>query len=313
MSYTYEQADKMLTGRCKDSKKLRNNTYLQRRGQDIAVRLHSTDVVTFHPNGDVTLNTGGWNTIITWDRINDYAPYRMHNERGVPFLSVCGLTVPFVDGMTVTKNQRIENAGKRTVESIRAEWRETDRENARVSRWKSKARGITRDMSACTKREHWGKMTNRCHCWHCGQKPFRPSKLAEMTAESCAHCGCRKVYTPAKTKLTVAQIEAEQNRKARTAMIICYGLARFLQDAGTVLDGQTPEDGLHSFTRYAINSYHAIAGMRDADNNLIVVSGECRNLAEARKWYGQAAGDSLARKTRGTTEDVIREQLLGSL
>jgi hypothetical protein len=53
--------------------------------------------------------------------------------------------------------------------------------------------------------------------------------------------------------------------------------------------------------------------MRDADGNLIVVSGECRNLEDARKWYGQAASDALQRKTRGTTEDVIREQLLRSL
>ena len=38
------------------------------------IRLHQTDVVTIHPNGGVTLNTGGWNSHTTRARINEFAP-----------------------------------------------------------------------------------------------------------------------------------------------------------------------------------------------------------------------------------------------
>ena len=49
---TYQEATKLLTGRCRDRRKLENNTYLERHheapGEDsFAVRLHSTDVLLF--------------------------------------------------------------------------------------------------------------------------------------------------------------------------------------------------------------------------------------------------------------------------
>lgn len=38
------------------------------------VRLHQTDVVTFHSNGDIEVGTGGWNTVTTKRRIEDFTP-----------------------------------------------------------------------------------------------------------------------------------------------------------------------------------------------------------------------------------------------
>jgi hypothetical protein len=58
----YQKANEQLQGRNKDSRKLANHTYLQRRGENIAVKLHATDVVTFTPNGDCIFNSGGWLT-----------------------------------------------------------------------------------------------------------------------------------------------------------------------------------------------------------------------------------------------------------
>lgn len=59
----------------RDRRKLQNNTYLERRDNGaLAVALHSTDVLTFYPSGHVTLNTGGWLTRTTADRINTYLP-----------------------------------------------------------------------------------------------------------------------------------------------------------------------------------------------------------------------------------------------
>jgi hypothetical protein len=63
-------------------RKLQNNTYLVERGSDYAVRLHNTDVVTIHADGTYTLNTGGWETVTTKDRINGYGPARVYSQRG---------------------------------------------------------------------------------------------------------------------------------------------------------------------------------------------------------------------------------------
>ncbi|AFU88327.1 hypothetical protein CcrSwift_gp334 [Caulobacter phage CcrSwift] len=48
------------------------------------VRLHDTDVLTFHVNGAVEINTGGWNTLTTRDRINAFAPphVRVYSDKG---------------------------------------------------------------------------------------------------------------------------------------------------------------------------------------------------------------------------------------
>ena len=76
----YKEAEKKLGNR--DSRKLGNNTYLQRRANDaIAVKLHSTDVVTFLPDGSTILDSGGWKTPTTKQRMNEYGPVRIGQER----------------------------------------------------------------------------------------------------------------------------------------------------------------------------------------------------------------------------------------
>jgi len=70
----YQTANKFLTEpRNKASKKIANNTCLVRESQDeIAVKLHDTNVVTFHKDGSIVLNSGGWKTVTTKSRINQY-------------------------------------------------------------------------------------------------------------------------------------------------------------------------------------------------------------------------------------------------
>ena len=70
----YQEAAAQLTGRNSQRRKVGNNTYLERRGEDIALRLHNTDIITFHPNGDTTLDTGGWTTVTTKARMNEFMP-----------------------------------------------------------------------------------------------------------------------------------------------------------------------------------------------------------------------------------------------
>lgn len=100
-SHRYAELDARLTGRCAQSRKVANNTYLQRRPNgDIAVKLHRTDVVTFHADGTATLNTDGWLTVTSKARINEWLP------GGIGLSSVKGrwfLTYPgHWDGVTNT-------------------------------------------------------------------------------------------------------------------------------------------------------------------------------------------------------------------
>ena len=71
MIHSYAQAiDHLAGGRDKNSRPVANNTRVERRGDDIAIKLHATDVATIHPDNSITLNSGGWLTVTTKDRMN---------------------------------------------------------------------------------------------------------------------------------------------------------------------------------------------------------------------------------------------------
>ena len=81
----YNEALSVLNGR--ESKKLANNTYLKKRDNAIAVMLHQTYVVTYQQDGKIVLNSGGWKTHTTKDRINTYSPLRINQKKGIWYLS----------------------------------------------------------------------------------------------------------------------------------------------------------------------------------------------------------------------------------
>lgn len=93
------QALAKLNGR--DSRKIANNTYLERIDADtVGVRLHRTFVVTIREDS-VTLNSGGWHTVTTKARMNDYAPCRVSQERGRWYVDYRGERLDYSDGMTL--------------------------------------------------------------------------------------------------------------------------------------------------------------------------------------------------------------------
>ena len=107
----YEAANALLSGRYHNGRKLENNTYLSRLDdKTIAVRLHATDVVTYHKDGRIVLDTGGWQTVTTKDRLNNYSPVRVfardrrwyvafvNEETGQAYWANA---IPFEDGMDV--------------------------------------------------------------------------------------------------------------------------------------------------------------------------------------------------------------------
>ena len=112
---TYAEIDAQLQGRNRESRKYANNTYWQRRGENIALKLHNTDIVTLYPTGDMTLNTGGWYTVTTKERINRALPrvFYLHQEKGRWFVvnRLDDETYVFMDGMRITSEWKVEGSG----------------------------------------------------------------------------------------------------------------------------------------------------------------------------------------------------------
>jgi hypothetical protein len=85
------------------SRKIAHNTYVELRGGNtFAIRFHQTDVVTYHPDGQIILNTGGWQTVTTKARLNTFSPARVYSDRRQWFVSTSNCQHrPFFDGMNV--------------------------------------------------------------------------------------------------------------------------------------------------------------------------------------------------------------------
>jgi len=117
---TYAEAKEMMSRARDGRRKLANNTYLEIRtpdwqsapygeGIDYAVRLHGTDVVTLHPDGSYTLDSGGWQTPTTKERINRFAPVAVWAvkrrwqiaPRREPGAAAFTRAIPYQDGMRV--------------------------------------------------------------------------------------------------------------------------------------------------------------------------------------------------------------------
>lgn len=97
MTHT-EAARKFATARDPaQGKPLANNTRLYKAGDDYEIWLHNTPVVTIHANGTYTLESNGWRTRTTKDRINSYSPACVYQRRRVWYIG----TVEFRDGMRV--------------------------------------------------------------------------------------------------------------------------------------------------------------------------------------------------------------------
>lgn len=101
----YQEALKRLNGR--DRRKLENNTVLWKRSDNtLAVSLHQTDIITLHQDGRTVLNSGGWRTATTKDRLNAYGPVRIWQDRGRwLFVGPDQKQYVFSDGLIISGNK----------------------------------------------------------------------------------------------------------------------------------------------------------------------------------------------------------------
>lgn len=114
------------------SRKIDNNTveYFNSEGAR-KIRLHDTDIF-IEKDGFIWLNSGGWRTVTTKDRLNKYTPsgWRVGSEKGMWNVSTPAGRFPFRDGIVlkvstgkavnakpIDKAQKLYNAHKRKVKA----------------------------------------------------------------------------------------------------------------------------------------------------------------------------------------------------
>lgn len=115
MTMNYAVANEQMTGRCADRRKVGNNTYLERRADHIALRLHATDILKYWPDGSVEYYAGNWQTWTTKDRFNKFGPLAVWSDRCVWYAGRRGGDAPrvaFADGMTVLADGTVVGAGE---------------------------------------------------------------------------------------------------------------------------------------------------------------------------------------------------------
>lgn len=109
-SYDYEGWSAVL--RDKDVRKIGNNTWVERvtelgtgKINGVAIKLHHTDIVIFCTDGRILLNSGGYQSKTTKDRMNAALPqhYRVFQKDYAWYVRCArtGAVVPFRDGMVL--------------------------------------------------------------------------------------------------------------------------------------------------------------------------------------------------------------------
>lgn len=100
----YAEAVSMVRGkRNANRRKVGNNTYAEiLHDNSVGIMLHSTYVVKIHPDNTYTLQSGGWQTVTTKDRINQYSPVRVYQRKYEWFVKINDKEYPFMEGMVVS-------------------------------------------------------------------------------------------------------------------------------------------------------------------------------------------------------------------
>lgn len=88
-------------------RKLANNTYLiVREDGGFGIKLHDTEVVIHYPDR-VVLDSGGWKTVTTKDRMNNFSEVSIHQAKGVWYAN----DLPYEDGITFYSDGHVSGEG----------------------------------------------------------------------------------------------------------------------------------------------------------------------------------------------------------
>lgn len=103
---SYNEAKKLMeSAKSKaNGKPLASNTRLyQNDDGSYGIVYHRTEIVRIHADGTYTLNNGGWYTVTTKQRLNEYAPVSIFQRKHVWYLAsgANGKPMQYVNGMRV--------------------------------------------------------------------------------------------------------------------------------------------------------------------------------------------------------------------
>lgn len=95
----------------KNERKLGHNTWVIRRDEDVvAVKYHGTDIIRINREGNIRLNTGGWDTTTTKDRLNQFLRCKgmsIFQKKGKWYISSEDDTQEYVDGTEITPDGKV--------------------------------------------------------------------------------------------------------------------------------------------------------------------------------------------------------------
>lgn len=159
-------------------RKLANNTYVRRLPDDtIAIRLHETDIVIVRPDDTFMLNSGGWRTYTTKDRINKFSPARVYQERNQWYMWPG--PIPFFDGIVVNMRGEPLDVDQGEVEAALADQKKLDKWIARMIRTLRKLDTLPHP--------------NNGDCWGCfmmtdsGERPMGTNCVLDHLKENYLH------------------------------------------------------------------------------------------------------------------------------
>jgi len=192
---SYQEALEKLGKR--SSRKLENNTYLihyhEAKPHYIGVRLHNTDVVKYYPDGRIILNSGGWKTPTTKDRINKYAPVNVWTDKGIWYIGQSWnkpAEAIYQDDMVINPDNTF--SGVMTMEQAKAE-----------TKLRGQVRKYAKDFVTALKA---GKipMPSSGDCWGCCMKDVKTGQTVMGSDHIISHIK-EKYYVPS---LAVNTLEA---------------------------------------------------------------------------------------------------------
>lgn len=101
---------------CVSCKKVGNNTvlYVRKDGTNV-YRLHQTDIIEVRPDGSIMLNSGGWQTSTTRDRLNNTlrpVQFQVSQDKRVWTIHFKGQSFLFQDGMVLHPDGHVIGAGE---------------------------------------------------------------------------------------------------------------------------------------------------------------------------------------------------------
>ena len=90
-------------------KKVGHNTYIERDEYgNYYLRLHRTRIITWRPSGSIILNSGGWTTRTTKDRLNKWIRgYIYQKDFSWYYVDESGAMHEFFDGIDIGKKPEV--------------------------------------------------------------------------------------------------------------------------------------------------------------------------------------------------------------